>query len=151
MWRPGGAEVAVAHSLPLPVRKFRCLARVTAFQPQDVTQMCHRSEDARQAGGSGATCCRTVCTMHSSILISAWALPLRTLICVIYLVHNSAHVGTSQIKRSAKGRSVHARSSTAQRRGSTRPLLHMPCSSAVSKGPFVMRMGQAAAGCTRQS
>lgn len=65
MRRPGGAEVAVAHSLLLPVRKFRCLVRVTAYQPLDVTQMCHRSEDVpRQAGSPGAACCRTVCAMH---------------------------------------------------------------------------------------
>ena len=69
MRRPGGVEVAVAHSLPLPVRKFRCLARVTAYQPQDVTQMCHRSEDVQQTGSPGATCHRTVCTMQSSIFI----------------------------------------------------------------------------------
>lgn len=63
MRRPGGAEVAVAHSQPLPVRKFRCLARVTAYQPQDVMQMCHRSEDAGHAGASGATCHGTAYTM----------------------------------------------------------------------------------------
>ena len=52
--RRPGAEVAIAQSLPLPVRKFRCLVRLTAYQPLDSAQMCHRSEDVRQAGSSGA-------------------------------------------------------------------------------------------------
>ncbi|KAK9825151.1 hypothetical protein WJX81_005905 [Elliptochloris bilobata] len=50
----GVLTLAVEQKTAMEVRKFRCLVRVTAYQPHDVRQICQRREDCQPAGSSDA-------------------------------------------------------------------------------------------------